>query len=132
MHPVRAGEERRIGAKHRDEPAEEHDLGAVAHEDVPTHLELRLVEADVLAESAEQRIPAEPADAEPDVVADDRADDGRDDDAGDRQLCVAAAKTAAVMSIVSPGSGMPEALDADEQRDRQVADAWSASRRDRR
>src|SRR5207249_1476442 len=54
LHPVRAGEERRVGTEDRDEAAPEDDLAAVAAEEPDPDLEPPFVEADPVAVPEQQ------------------------------------------------------------------------------
>ena len=56
------------------------------HEDVPAHLELRLIQTDVTAVASKQPVATEPTNAETDVVADDGARNRSKDDARDGEI----------------------------------------------
>jgi MFS family permease len=71
-HLAGSGEERRVGAQHGHEPAEEHHLGAMAVEQVTGDLQLLLVQPDLGPVAAGQPVAALVADPVADVVPDDR------------------------------------------------------------
>ncbi len=73
VHLHRAGQEGGLGAKDRDEAAEEDDLAAVAIEQVAADLQPVLIDADVVAVAAQQPVAAGAADQVADVVADGRS-----------------------------------------------------------
>ena len=104
---VDAGEERREGAQHGDEAAEEHDLAAVPEKQVLPELEPALVEAEIAAvavDDGEAEFPPDPVAA---IVADDGAGRRRADDAPEVKLSLCPARIAAATSTVSPGIGIP-------------------------
>src|SRR6266516_988882 len=84
-HAVGAGEEGGVGAEDGDEASDEDDLAAVLLEDEATDLQAALVEANVFAVAAQDRVTAPATEREADVVADDRASGGHGDDDADRE-----------------------------------------------
>src|SRR5437588_4721161 len=86
FHPVHPGEEGGEHAQHGDEPAEEHHLAAVAQEQVLPELDARLREADVAPVAQQQRVAELAPQPIADVVAEDRAERGRADHAGNVQI----------------------------------------------
>ena len=89
MHLADTSQEGGVSPQHRDEPAEEHHLGAVPVEQIPGDLEVPLIDwvhpappagpdrHAVVLDGPEQAVAAFVPDPVADVVADDRSD-GRD------------------------------------------------------
>src|SRR3954471_8378961 len=73
LHLADARQECRVRAQDRHEPPEEHDLAAVAVEDVSRDLQVTLLDAQLRAVLQEQPVAALAADRVADVVADHRA-----------------------------------------------------------
>src|ERR1041385_2638344 len=87
-HAAAAGEDRAEDAKAGDEPRHEHGLRAVAIEEAIELCDPARGDADLAAESLDQSAAAPAADEEPQIVAEDRRDDGDHDDADEREMAV--------------------------------------------
>ncbi len=93
----------------------------MAHEDVATNLDLRLVEPDVLAEAPQQRIAAEPADPEAEAVAGHRAARGGEDHPGDGKVTFRGKDRRGDEHGLA-GNRNPDAFNTDKERDRRIAE----------
>ena len=120
-HPVDAGQHGGVRPEHRNEPAEKDDLAAVAIEDVPPDLQLRFVNADIMAVLTQETVTAGATDPEADVIAQDRGGRSRSEDNPRGQLMGVTGIASRQDKSRFPGHRYTDALGADKKSDGEIS-----------